>query len=140
MLPNRLRVGAVAAWLGVIALGFNALVPVHLAFDLAHALAPEGHGKDAADDHDFVHCLLTVIVGHHDEDEDQPASRSDKEHHHHDCAVCGAIGTLAGFAPAAVVLLAVPLCAYLPVPLAAACDAPPAAPLAAYRSRAPPVA
>jgi len=137
MLSNRLRVGAIAAWLGVIALGFNALVPIHLAFDLAHALAPDRHGEDAAADHDFVRCLLTLVVGHHDEDEDR--SPSHKQHHHADCAVCGAIGALAGFAPAAAVLLAAPILVYAPPPTVEV-GAPHIAPLAAYRSRAPPPA
>jgi hypothetical protein len=138
MLPSRLRVRAVAAWLGVIALGLNALVPIHLAFDLAHALAPERHGENTVADHDLVGCLLTLVTGHHDENEDH--SSPDKEHHHQDCPVCGAIGTLAGFAPAAVVLPAIPVdtdgAAFLPT-FATALHI---VPLAAYRSRAPPIA
>ncbi len=137
MLPNRLRVGAVAVWLGVIALGLNALVPVHLAFDLAHALAPN---RDAAADHDndLVRCLLTLVIGHHDEDEDQ--SPAHKQHHHTDCAVCGAISTLAGFAPAAAVLLAAPILVYAPTLPIIELGAPQTAPFTAYRSRAPPLA
>src|SRR5215472_14106643 len=97
MRVNRVKVGAIAAWLGVIALGLNALVPIHVVFDLAYALVPDGH-EDAAADHDLVRCLLALAIGHHDDDTDQPRGHRD---HHHDCAVCGAIGTLAGFAPAA---------------------------------------
>jgi Protein of unknown function (DUF2946) len=134
MLPTQLRVGAIAVWLGVIALGLNALVPIHLAFDLAHALAPERHDDG---DHDFVRCLLTLVTGHHDEDEDQ--SPAHKDHHHADCAVCGAIGTLAGFAPAAAVLLAVPILVYAPTLPTAEAGAPHTPSLAAYRSRAPPL-
>jgi hypothetical protein len=137
MLPNRLRVGAIAAWLGVIALGLNALVPIHLAFDLAHELVPNRPDEDAAADHDFARSLLTLIVGHHDEDKDH--SPSHKQHHHADCAVCGAIGALAGFAPAAAVLLAAPNLVYTPTPTASEVGAPNTAPLAAYRSRAPPL-
>lgn len=137
VLPHRFRIGAVAAWLGVIALGLNALVPIHLAFDLAHALAPD---RSAAADHDFVHCLLTLLTGHHEEGDDPPSSGSGHRHHHDDCAVCGAIGTLAGFAPVAVVLPAVPIGAYLPVIPAVVTAAPQTVSVAAYRSRAPPVA
>jgi hypothetical protein len=138
MLPNRLRVGAIAAWLGVIALGLNSLVPIHLAFDLAHTLAPGRHVKDASADHDLVRCLLTLIIGHHDEDEDQ--SPAHKGRHHAECAVIGAVGTLAGFAPAAAVALAVPIAAYARTLPAIELGAPRAAPLVAYQSRAPPLA
>jgi hypothetical protein len=140
LLPHRLRIGAVAAWLGVIALGLNALVPVHLAFDLAHALAPDRPGAAAAADHDFVRCLLTLLTGHHDEDEDQSSSGPEHHHHHDDCAVCGAIGALAGFAPVTVVLPAVPIGAYLPVPPAVVAAAPRTVCVVAYHSRAPPIA
>jgi hypothetical protein len=136
MLPSRLRIGAIAAWLGVVALGFNALVPVHLAFDLAHALAPDRE-EGAAADHDFVRCLLSLLTGHHDEDADHS---SNKAGHHNDCAVCGAIGTLAGFAPTAVVPLAAPVSAYAPLPPAIEARALHPSPAAAYHSRAPPLA
>ncbi len=62
-------------------------------------------------------CLLTLLTGHHDEDEGR--SSSGKGHHHSDCAVSGAIGTLAGFAPAGVAPLAVPPHSYVLTPLAA---------------------
>lgn len=137
MLPNRLKIGAIAVWFGVIALGLNALVPIHLAFDLAHALAPAQ--PDAAADHDFGRCLLTLLTGHHDDDaKDQSSPRHG--HHHDDCAVSGAIGTLAGFAPAAVVLLAAPSAAYLETLPAAIARAPETVAVSAYRSRAPPAA
>lgn len=139
MRPNRLGQWAIAAWLGVIALGLNALVPIHLAFDLAHALAPERHHHDAAADRDFVQCLLSLLTGHHDEaDHDGPAKGS---HHHDGCAVCGAIGTLAGLAPAtAVVGLAHPALVHAAAPPTVQLGAQHAASPAAYRSRAPPFA
>jgi hypothetical protein len=136
MLVNRVKVGAIAAWLGVIALSLNALVPIHVAFDLAHALVPNRH-EDAATDHDLVRCLLALVIGHHDDDTDQPLGHKD---HHHDCAVCGAIGTLAGFAPAAdAVHLAIPAVAYGRVLPPSDIGAPDSAPFTAYRSRAPPL-
>jgi Protein of unknown function (DUF2946) len=138
MLSHRLRIGAIAAWLGVIALGFNALVPIHLAFDLAHALAPDRHGKAAAADHDLIRCLLTLVIGHHDENQDQ--SPAHKGRHQTDCAVCSAVGNLAGFAPAAAAPLAAPILGYAPPPPAIEVGAPHTAPLVAYRSRAPPLA
>jgi hypothetical protein len=134
MRPYRLRL-AIAVWLGVIALGFNALVPIHLAFDLAHSLAPEDH--DHGSEHGFVACLLSLVVGH-DEDEDQ--SPSHKGHPHENCAVCSSISTLAGLAPAAAVLLGVPILVYAARLGVVDLAAPRAAPLVAYRSRAPPIA
>jgi hypothetical protein len=140
MLPHRLRIGAVAAWLGAIALGLNALVPIHLAFDLAHALAPDRPGADAAADHDFAHCLLTLLIGHHEDGKDQSSSDPGHRHHHDDCPVCGAIGTLGGFAPITVAPFAAPIGAYLPVLQAVATAALAFVFVAAYRSRAPPIA
>jgi Protein of unknown function (DUF2946) len=142
MQPNRLRLGAIAAWLGVIALSLDALVPIHLAFDLAHALEAgthrelPSHTKD-----DFSQRLLTLVIGHHDED----ASSGDKheghsKHQHADCAVCGSLATLAGFAPAATALLSVPIRVATPLLLATIVSEPPGAPATAYRSRAPPIA
>ena len=52
-----------AAWLGVIALGLNALVPVHLAFDLAAALAP-GHHAAADTGGGLDRQLLALASGH----------------------------------------------------------------------------
>ena len=48
MRPNRVRLGAIAAWLGVIALSLDALVPIHLAFDLAHAFNAAAHRGHAS--------------------------------------------------------------------------------------------
>ena len=137
MLVNRMKkVGAIAAWLGVIALSLNALVPIHVVFDLAHALVPNRH-EDAAINHDFVRCLLTLVIGHHD-DTDQPRGHKD---HHHDCAVCVAIGTLAGFAPVArTAQLAIPTVAYGRVLPPSDLGAPHSAPFTFYHSRASPLA
>lgn len=127
---------AMAAWLGVITLGFNALVPIHLAFDLAHSLTADDH-DDHGGDHDFVRCLLTLVIGHH-EDEDQTPSH--KGHHHEGCAVCASIASLAGLAPAAAMFLAGPVLVYGATPELIDRAAPRTAPLTAYHSRAPPQA
>ena len=52
-----------AAWLGFLALAVNALVPAHLAFDLAEALAPARHsaGEEAAG---VERQLLALLSGH----------------------------------------------------------------------------
>ena len=142
MRPNRLRLGAIAAWLGVIALSLDALVPIHLAFDLAHALETGTHREapSAADD-DFSRRLLTLVTGHHDEDSESGGKTGGRgKHHHADCAVCSSLGSLAGFAPASAILLWVPIRIEVPVLLAAIASEPLAAPAAAYRSRAPPAA
>ena len=136
MRPSRLRSRGIAVWLGVIALALNALVPIHLAFDLADSLAPRHDGEDAAA-HDAFRHMLALLVGH---DSDNDHAPSNTGHHHDHCAVCGAIATLAGFAPAAVVLLAVPTSVYAATLSLATPAAPRAAPLIAYHARAPPVA
>ena len=137
MRPNRLRLKAVAAWLGIIALGLNALVPVHLAFDLAHTIAPDHHHPGAEAGYDLVRSLLSLLTGH-DEDRDQPAP--DKEHHHDHCAVCAAVGALAGFAPAAAAPLAVPTAVDPTVLTVASAAIPRPAVPSAYHARAPPLA
>jgi hypothetical protein len=137
MRPNRLRLKAIAAWLGVIALGLNALVPIHLAFDLANAIVPVHPHAEADTDHDTVRSLLTLLIVY-DEDQDQPAS--DKRHQHSHCAVCAAVGTLAGFAPVVVAPLVVPISVDAATLTVASAAAPHPAPPTAYRARAPPVA
>jgi hypothetical protein len=128
---RRLRHNSWAAWFGVVALVLNALVPVHLAFDLADVLgAAPHHGAGSQ------WRLLARLTGHR-------ASGHDRDHGSHrppDCPVCSALGSLGGLAPAAAPQLS------LPVPVAAApAILPPeerraVAAVAAYRSRAPPVA
>ena len=137
MRPDRLRLITLAAWLGVVALGINALVPVHLAFDLAHDLEAAGQRKDSgATDHDFSWRLLALITGHNDADH---TSDDCDKHHHSDCAVCSSLSTLAGFAPVSAILLPVPIRIDAPVLLTVLASDPLAAPAAAYRSRAPPI-
>ena len=124
-----------AAWLGVIALGLNALVPIHFAFDLADALEPAHH---APAEYSLDRQILALLSGH----------QADNDHHHHHhhgqpgsphaCPVCAAAATLAA--------LALPTLAALPPPAAAALRlaprpmvaAAPAILAAAYLSRAPP--
>ena len=134
MRPNRLRLRVAAAWLGVLALGLNALVPVHLAFDLANAAAGQHQQSDAP--RDFLHALLTLVIGHHDPD---GGESSDKSRHHDECAVCGAAATLAGFALAAAVLFSTPVIAGRSALRTPCAQAPRKAAVAAYRSRAPPL-
>jgi hypothetical protein len=142
MRPNRLRLGAIAVWLGVIALSLDALVPIHLAFDLADAFETATHREaPSAADADFGWRLLALLTGHHDEDAaSEGKAGGHGKHHHADCAVCSSLGTLAGFAPVSTAVLSVPIRIEAPVMLAAIASEPPAAPAAAYRSRAPPIA
>jgi Protein of unknown function (DUF2946) len=142
MRPNRMRLGAIAAWLGVIALGLDALVPIHLAFDLGRAFEHPSHRRDSgAAGHDLSSRLLALVTGHHDEDAQSGDGTKDHgKHHHADCAVCGSLASLAGFAPASAVLLPVSIRIDVPTLLAAAEIPPRADCTAAYRSRAPPIA
>ncbi len=136
MTVARLRRVRWAAWVGLLALAFNALVPVHIAFDLAEA-ADAGYPHGA---HSHAHSIewiaLARISGHggghgksHEHGNGHPAA----------CAVCSALGVLAAFAPAAAVALLLPPSAALPAVSAAIGSEPAGVPLA-YRSRAPPSA
>jgi hypothetical protein len=123
-------------WLGVLALVVNALVPIHIAFDLADAFGaahPQGTHSEARG---IEWSVLAQLTGH-----SEPDDKSDEHGKDHGtvCPVCSALGTLAGFAPAAVVALPLPSPAAMPAALAAVAGEPVTAPLA-YRSRAPPVA
>lgn len=140
-----------AAWLGVIALGLNALVPIHLAFDLADALEPAHHAasRHTASHHAASHHaaaetagtdrqVIALLCGH--EADGQHHHHHDKPGSNHGCPVCAVAATLAA--------LALPIVAALPRPAATAVRldagpgvaAPPAILAAAYHSRAPPTA
>ncbi len=115
---------------------------IHLAFDLAHAFETATHREASSPaEHDFSWRLLALVTGHHDEDAPSGGKTGGHgKHHHPDCAVCSSLGTLAGFAPATIAPLSVPIRVEAPVLLAAIASEPPAAPATAYRSRAPPIA
>lgn len=123
-----------AVWLGVIALAINSLVPIHLAFDLANALAARTHRPEIAGGTEAR--VLGWLCGHFDDHEDHHHGA----HHGAQCPVCSVTGSLAA--------LAQPANPVLPVPrLVAAVHATvlPAAAhrsiqAASYRSRAPPTA
>ena len=123
-----------AAWLGLVALVLNALVPVHLAFDLADALT--GRPAAPAEPRDGEWRLLELLSGH----QEAPATPDDQGRDHRSaCPVCTSLGALAGFAPAAPIALPTSPPAAMPPALPALVGAPATAP-AAYRSRAPPTA
>jgi len=123
-----------AALLGLLALALNALVPVHLAFDLVEAVAA-GRPHTAHDRAtDLERDLLALLSGHRD-----------GAHHHHgkhrgtDCPTCNSLGSIAA--------LAVPVAAALPLPAISATAVPAATSggeahrvaAASYRPRAPPL-
>ena len=123
-----------AARLGLLALALNALVPVHLAFDLAEAFEPAQHCGTHVEAGGAEWRLLAMLSGHPEAD-----GTSDEHGKHHACPVCGALGALAGFAPPAPTALL----ALFPVGLPTAhsvIQAERAGAPAAYRSRAPPLA
>jgi hypothetical protein len=132
--PQCRRAGA--AWLGLIALALNALVPVHLAFDLAEALATARQPRAHAMVHSAEWRLLALLIGHRAGDgrsEDPGKDRGIA------CPIYGALGTLAGLALTAPPPLSLPLALAIATVLPVIADELPAAPPAAYRSRAPPV-
>jgi len=126
-----------AAWLGLLALALNALVPVHLAFDLAEVLAPARHADEEAGSAERR--LLALLSGHreargHADEHDRHGHR-----HHHECAVCSALGALAGLAQPTVEAHLGPPPAALPTALPIV-EPKAFGARAGYRSRAPPAA
>ena len=121
-----------AARLGLLALVLNALVPIHLAFDIAEALeAPQCSAHAHVDNPERQ--LLALLSGH------RHANGKAEEHNkHHACPVCSSLGALAGFVPLAPAALSAPAPAALPTThflvQTERFDVP-----AAYRSRAPPL-
>jgi hypothetical protein len=122
-----------ATRLGLLALALNALVPIHLAFDISEVF--DAHQCSAHAQLDSPERrLLVLLIGHHG------ANGKAEEHgKHHACPVCGALGALAGFVPPASTALLIPAPADLPTAHFLLRTERFGAP-AAYRSRAPPLA
>jgi hypothetical protein len=124
--------------LSLLALALNALVPVHLAFDLVEALRPACQAAHEEADTAERH-LLALISGHREAECQADEHGRHGHSHHHECAVCSALGTLAGLTAPALVVLSAPAPAALPAALPL--DQHKAfGTLAGYRSRAPPSA
>ena len=124
----------------MIALALNALVPIHLAFDLAEALAvppfKHVHGHAHSHRHPGEHSLLVLLTGHSHAADHQ--RQPDRDHGKPPaCAVCSAVTALAGFAPAAPAMLSPPVAFDMPL-LPSAVAGWTSGVLLAYRSRAPP--
>jgi len=121
-----------AARLGLLALALNALVPIHLAFDIAEALeAPRCSAHAEVDNRERG--LLALLSGHRHAD-----GKSDEHGKHHACPVCSALGSLAVFAPPAATALSAPTPGDLRTAHFLVQTERVGAP-AAYRSRAPPL-
>ena len=121
-----------AARLGLFALALNALVPIHLAFDIAEALEAQQCRAHAHVDSPERQ-LLALLIGH------RHANGKAEEHSkHHACPVCSALGALAGFVPPASTGFVAPAPADLPAAHFLVQTERFGTP-AAYRSRAPPL-
>jgi hypothetical protein len=127
-----------AAWLGLLALAVNALVPIHLAFDLAEGLAPARHSVDdeagSAERH-----LLALLSGHREAESsaDEHGKHEHGHRDHHGCPVCSAFGALTGLVLPTPVLVPVADATELTAALPPT-EIEPAGTPAGYRSRAPP--
>lgn len=136
----RLRHNGWAAGLGVVALALNALISVHLAFDLTEALGRSPHSHDHARAHGFEWHLLAALSGHvphaHDHDHDQGHHGTA---HHPNCAVGSSLGSLAGLLIGSHPGLSAPLSVAAAPDVAALFEVYQRAPAPAYRSRAPPL-
>jgi len=128
-----------AAWLGVFALGLNALVPIHFAFDLADALAPLHHQPIEGAGGGPDPLLLALIWHHHHAGEDNDGDHDGKPSDHA-CPVCVAAGNLIGLGlpaapPLPVLVAATRVIAVVPLAVLRGSVA-----AAAYHARAPPLA
>ena len=96
-----------AAWAGVLALALNALVPIHLAFDLAEELAPAHRSTTEPETHGVEWRVLAALIGHNVHDADD----SDDHGKHHDatCPVIAAFGALTGLVTVTVPTIAQPV-------------------------------
>jgi hypothetical protein len=133
---GRSKLKVIAGWLGILALSVNALLPIHLAFDLADALAGERHEQASPQHRHDGSRLLAALAGHHDSGGKSGGAANGR---HLDCFVCGSLGALAGFAGSADVALPTPALVDAPGLLAAATVELRGAFPNAYRSRAPPI-
>jgi hypothetical protein len=129
-----LRRASWAAWLALLALGLQVLVPIHLALDLDDALGAAHRSAPEADLHGFEWRLLALATGHDDGDGKRQGDRR-----HPICPVFAALGALGGFATVAPPALPAPAVVAAPPALPATAGAPQRGPAAAYRSRAPPL-
>ena len=129
------RCAGLARWLGLLALALNALVSIHLAFDISEALAATRATEVHAGGVTAEWSVLAVLTGH-----SHPGNKpgAPGKHHGTACPVCAAAGTFAGFVPASPVALPIPASAAAPSILPKPVGKPTGA-LTAYRSRAPPV-
>jgi hypothetical protein len=140
MRPLRLRVGAIAAWFGVVALALNALVPIRFVYGLAFGFVDArecGHYEgQAVARQDPGWWVLALLTGY---DETRDPSHAHKGLHPAAGAICGVVGSLADFVPAAATATPSPLrFAELRRSPAASENLPSGTVAAAYWSRAPP--
>ena len=120
------------AGLGLLALVLNALVPIHLAFDIAETLeAPQCSAHAQVDNAERG--LLALLSGHR-----HANGKSDEHGKHHACPVCSALGALAAFVPPASAALSGPAPTDLPTAHFVVQTQRFSVP-AAYHSRAPPL-
>ena len=121
-----------AARAGILALALNALVPIHLAFDLGEDLAPT-HSATEPEHHDVAWHVLAALIGH-------SAHDADDHGHHHDttCPVIAAFAALTGLITTTAPTIAQPIVVAILDPPALDTIQSAEPPAVAYRSRAPP--
>jgi hypothetical protein len=127
-----------AAWLGLLALALNALIPIHLALDLGEAFAATHRETPAAPHHGLEWRLWALVTGHEAGD-GKPEGKPDDDHHGPTCPAFGVLGALGGFAVVAPPALPMPAVVEASPVLAATTGIPDRTAATAYRSRAPPL-
>jgi hypothetical protein len=131
---QRLRRASWAIWLALLALGLDALVPIHLALDLDEALGAAHRAAPGSARHGFEWRLLALAAGH-----DSGDGKPERDHRHPICPAYAALGALGGFATLAAPVLSAPNVVEALPAFAALAGEPAPAPVAGYRSRAPPL-
>jgi hypothetical protein len=120
----------IAAWLGLVALGIQALIPALLAVEIRMARAEGGHAVVAL-------CIHGQAVSRHDADGPSHAPGSD-ENGSAVCPICVALQASPAFTAPAPVILPLPAIHYVATAVVVPQPAVRSVTAAAYRSRAPP--
>lgn len=131
MAARRLKRIAVAAWLGILALGIQSLVPVLLAAEIQIA-ATEG-GKSV-----FTLCVFGHLHSKAQPGDGKPSSADDQDQDTI-CPICIALQASPPFTAPAQIALPLPSGRPLDAAVATQAPAPQRIATAAYRSRAPPL-
>jgi len=133
---RRLRRVGVGAWLGVLALGMYAIVPIRVAFDIVAMITAGLDGEESSPFAAHTPHAHAAVPHNHGQTE-APGERSPGHQHSH-CAICGALPVAGAVPVPAAAIVAGPIILETLVLFAVPSLELPTASPAAYVSRAPP--